>query len=230
MYYSLGGWGFFIISMLIGIIAAAYVKSTFSKYSETRNFRNMTGAQVARMILDSHGLYNVQIVRVGGSLTDYYNDRAKTIALSDSVYDKCSISAAGVAAHECGHAIQYQQEYVPIKFRNAILPVANLGSKFWYLSVVLGLIFGNSYVGDFFLYFGILLFFLVCIFQLATLPVEFDASRRALSVLSSENILTLDEKSKAAKVLRAAALTYVASLVTSVMQLIRLLSLRDRRR
>ena len=228
LYY--GSWGFFIVSMLIGLFATFYVNSTFSRYDRLTNSRMLTGAQVARMILDSHGLYHVQIVRVSGKLTDYYSDKNKTIALSDSVYGKCSVSAAGVAAHECGHAIQYSEDYAPIKIRNAIIPVANFGSQFWYMSVVIGLIMGNSAAGDFFIYLGIILFTLVCIFQLATLPVEFDASYRALKILSGENILTLDEKSKAAKVLRAAALTYVASLITSIMQLLRLLSLRNRDR
>ncbi len=220
LYY--GGWGFFIVSMLIGLFATFYVNSTFSRYDRLTNSRMLTGAQVARMILDSHGLYHVQIVRVSGKLTDYYSDKNKTIALSDSVYGKCSVSAAGVAAHECGHAIQYSEDYAPIKIRNAIIPVANFGSQFWYMSVVIGLIMGNSAAGDFFIYLGIILFTLVCIFQLATY--------RALKILSGENILTLDERSKAAKVLRAAALTYVASLITSILQLLRLLSLRNRNR
>jgi hypothetical protein len=150
--------------------------------------------------------------------------------LSDSVYSSSSISAAGVAAHECGHAIQYAKDYAPIKFRNKIIPFTQFGSKFWYLAVVLGLIFGNSWAGNLFLLIGICLFCLICFFQLVTLPVEFNASSRALKILESNYILTTDETKKASRVLKAAAMTYVAALITSILQLLRLLGMAKNRR
>lgn len=228
LYY--GGWGFMILSFIISIGAEIYVKSKFNKYSKIQNSRGLRGSDVASEILHNAGIYDVSLKRVGGSLTDYYSPSSKEIALSDDVGGASSIAAAGVAAHECGHAIQYAKGYFPIKIRNAIIPITQFGSKFWYISVILGLVFGNSHVGNAFLYFGIALFALICIFQFVTLPVEFNASHRALKILSDENILTRDEVSGAREVLVAAALTYVAALATSLLQLIRLLNIANGRK
>ena len=230
LYLYYGGWGFMIISLIISMAASAYVKSTFSKYNSVGNSRYMTGSQVARSILDSHGLYNINIIHVAGDLTDYYNNSRQTVALSDTVYGSTSIAAAAVAAHECGHAVQYQKEYFPIKVRNFVIPFTQFGSRFWYLSVIIGLIFGNSQIGNIFLYFGIILLVVICFFQLVTLPVEFNASSRAIKILEEEHILTLDEIGKARKVLIAAALTYVAALLTSILQLLRILSIAKNRK
>jgi Zn-dependent membrane protease YugP len=226
----MGGWGFMIISLIISIASQVYVKQTFEKYSKIRNQRGYTGADIAAAILRAEDVYGVRIAHITGELTDNFNPKTKLVSLSDPVFASDSISAAGVAAHECGHAIQYDRAYFPINVRNAIIPVTQIGSHFWYISVILGLVFGNSLVGNFFLYAGIGLFMLICLFQLVTLPVEFDASARALRILKTQYLLSDEETAQAAKVLRAAALTYVAALATSLLQLLRLLSIASGRR
>lgn len=186
----------------------------------------MTAAEAARQILNENGLQFIQIERVSGSLTDHYDPRANVIRLSDSVYDSTSVAAIGVAAHECGHAVQHAVGYTPIKIRQAIIPITQFGSYAWYFVLVLGLILSSRPL----VYGGILLFSLIVLFQFVTLPVEFDASHRALKTLDAYHMLDDDEIVSARKVLTAAAMTYVASLVSSILQLVRLLGLVDRRK
>lgn len=214
-----------IIGALIGLIASLNVKLTYSKYSKVYNSRGVRAEQVAQMILNNSGIYDVRIERVSGSLTDHYSPREKVLRLSDSVYGSPSVAAIGVAAHECGHAIQHARGYAPLAFRNAIIPVVNVGSTLFWPVIVLGLIFGWTGLVNI----GIILFLFIIVFQFVTLPVEFNASRRALSILKDRNILYGQELAASRKVLVAAALTYVAALVTSILQLLRLLLLRRRR-
>ena len=178
------------------------------------------------MILDRNGLYNVQVERISGNLTDNYNPRTNIVSLSDSVYNSTSLAAIGVAAHECGHAVQHAQDYVPIKIRTAVFPLAKLGSSMYFIVFIVGLIFSFEPLVDA----GIILFLFVVLFQLVTLPVEFNASRRALSTIRSEGILEQDEMYGARRTLTAAAMTYVASLAVSFTQLLRLLAIRNNRR
>lgn len=219
---------FLLPALILSFYAQYRVQSTFHKYAKIRSGRNQTGAEVAREILDANGLTQVRIERIGGSLTDHFDPRTSVIRLSDSVYDSTSIAAIGVAAHETGHAIQYAKHYVPIKIRNAVLPVANLGTNIAWPLVVLGLLFGGAL--SFLMDVGILLFCAVVLFQLVTLPVEFNASARALDAIEERGMVNLQEKKGAARVLRAAALTYVAALAVSIGNLLRLLSLRNNRR
>lgn len=220
------GYGLLIIGFLICAIASWNVSATFKRYQKIGNRRGITAAQVARQILDDNGLQFVAVERVSGSLTDHYDPRANVVRLSDSVYDSASVAAIGVAAHECGHAVQHATEYTPIKIRQAIIPVTQFGSYAWYFVLILGLILSLRPL----VYAGILLFSLIVLFQFVTLPVEFNASSRALKTLDAYHILEQDELSSARKVLTAAAMTYVASLVSSILQLIRLLGLVNRRR
>ena len=216
-----------ILMITLPLIASANVKSTFSKYSKVKNSRGLTGEQVARAILDSNGLYNVRVEHIAGELTDHYDPSANVVRLSDSVFDKTTVSAVGVAAHECGHACQHAEEYTPIKIRTALVPVTNLCSKLWYFVFLLGIIFFEAFPQ--LVYIGIFMFAAVVLFQLVTLPVEFDASGRALKTLESDQILDSDEIPKARKVLTAAAMTYVTALVVSIMQLLRLILSAKRR-
>ena len=206
-----------IISALISLFAQFLVNSRFSKYSRVRSRSGMTGAQAAERILQSQGIYDVAIQRVSGKLTDHYDPRNKTLNLSDAVYASTSVAAVGVAAHECGHAIQHARGYAPLSFRSALVPVANIGSQLSWLFIILGIFFGGSHT---LIMIGILMFSAAVLFQLVTLPVEFNASGRALKLLSETGILQKDEVSDTRKVLSAAALTYVA-----VLQLLRLLRL-----
>ena len=215
-----------IPAIIFSLIAQGMVKSAFSKFSRVRNGRGFTGADAARAILDSNGLSNVRIERVSGELTDHYDPRANVIRLSDSVYDSDSVAAVGVAAHEAGHAVQYAEGYAPIKLRNAIIPVTQFGSSLSTPLVVLGIIFS----WDFLITAGILLFCAVVLFQAVTLPVEFNASGRALRILRDGNFMEDDELKGAKSVLTAAALTYVAALVSALLSLVRLLLLRNRNR
>ena len=217
------GYGLLIVGFVICAIASWNVNATFKRYQKIGNRRGMTAAQVARQILDDNGLQFVAVERVSGSLTDHYDPRANVVRLSDSVYDSSSVAAIGVAAHECGHAVQHATEYTPIKIRQAIIPITQFGSYAWYFILILGLILSLRPL----VYAGILLFSLIVLFQFVTLPVEFNASSRALKTL--DNILEQDELTSARKVLTAAAMTYVASLVSSILQLIRLLGLVRRR-
>ena len=211
-----------VISALISLFAQFLVNSRFSKYSRVRSRSGMTGAQAAERILQSQGIYDVTIQRVSGKLTDHYNPRNKTLNLSDAVYASTSVAAVGVAAHECGHAIQHARGYAPLSFRSALVPVANIGSQLSWLFIILGIFFGGSHT---LIMIGILMFSAAVLFQLVTLPVEFNASGRALKLLSETGILQKDEVSDTRKVLSAAALTYVAAATTAVLQLLRLLRL-----
>lgn len=213
-----------LIGAVISIIASMNVKSTFSRYSRNNYRTNMTGAQAASEILRAAGITDVRIERVSGNLTDHYSPKEGVLRLSDSVYDVNTVAAVGVAAHECGHAMQYDQDYFPIKIRSVVIPLANIGSSLSWPVILLGLIFGATGL----MQIGVLLFSLVVIFQLLTLPVEFDASARALRTLRDRNMLAGRELSGARQVLTAAALTYVAALVTSVLQLLRLVLLTRR--
>lgn len=214
---------FLLLMLILPILAQLGVTSTFKKYSTVNNSRGFTAEQVARQILDSNGLYNIRIERISGNLTDHFSPDENVVRLSDSVYGKTSVAAIGVAAHECGHACQHAESYAPIVLRSKIVPVVNICSKFWYFIFILGIIISNYLV-----YLGIAMFSAVVIFQIVTLPTELDASHRALQTLESDGILEMSEISPAKKVLTAAAMTYVISLVTSIMQLMRLIA-RSRR-
>lgn len=214
-----------IAALIFALICSANVNTTFNKYNRVSSRRGITAADVARRILDRNGLYYVQVQRISGNLTDNYNPRTNIVSLSDSVYDSTSLAAIGVAAHECGHAVQHAQGYIPIKIRTAIFPLAQLGSSAYFIVFILGLIFSFDPLVNA----GIMLFMFVVLFQLVTLPVEFNASRRAMQTISSEGILEQDELYGARRTLTAAAMTYVASLLVSFTQLLRLLSYRNRR-
>ena len=216
-----------LVMLILPIWASINVKSTFNKYSDVHNSRGLTAEQVARQILDSNGLTYVGIERIPGNLTDHYDPQANVVRLSESVYGKTSVSAIGVAAHECGHACQHAEDYTPIKIRTAIVPAVNFCSKLWYLAFVLGLILFEAFPE--LVWAGIIMFSAVVLFQLVTLPVEFDASGRALKTLENDMILDSGETAQARKVLKAAALTYVVALVTSIIQLLRLLAAAKRR-
>ena len=213
-----------IIGVLISLAASAKVQSIFRKYNQVRSRTGLTGAEAARRLLQAQGIYDVSIQRVSGNLTDHYDPRSKTVNLSDAVYGRASLAAVGVAAHECGHAIQDARGYVPLKIRGAIVPVANFGSQMFWPLFILGLIFSMEPLVNL----GILLFLFALVFQIVTLPVEFNASARAIRMLDSTGILGPSEVPGAKKVLRAAAMTYVAAVVGSLLQLLRLLILSGR--
>lgn len=218
---------FVIIGAVISMWASGKVNSTFRKYSRVRSMSGMTGAETARKILDSQGLYDVQVRSVKGNLTDHYDPRTKIVNLSDSVYGSSSVASVGVAAHECGHAIQDAQGYAPLSFRTALVPIANIGCNLAWPAILIGLLFGMSP----FLQLGILMFSLGVLFQLITLPVEFNASNRAVALLDQQGILQGEEIAGTKKVLGAAALTYVAAAAAMILQLLRLVILfggRDR--
>ncbi len=222
-----------IIGVVLCLLAQMRVQSTFRKFEKVQCRNGMTGAEAAYRILRYAGITDVKIERISGSLTDHYDPRTKTLRLSDSVYGKSTVSAIGVAAHECGHAVQHQKNYAPLQFRSALVPVANLGSSLAWPLIIIGVILGGM-VSTGFPYWlimgGILLFTLAVLFQIVTLPVEFNASSRALKVLESTGILCQDEIGSARKVLGAAALTYVASAASAILQLLRLLILFGGRR
>lgn len=215
-----------IIGMLLSLAASAKLKSTFAVYRGRRSASGLTGAEAARRILNAAGITDVQIVPVSGSLTDHYDPRSKTVRLSEDIYGQTSLAAVGVAAHECGHAIQHHIDYAPLSIRSALVPVANFGSTLSWPLFFAGLIFSIQPL----LTLGIVLFSFAVLFQLVTLPVEFNASSRALHMLENTGILSRDENSGARKVLRAAALTYVAALASSILQLLRLIILAGGRR
>ena len=204
-------------AILLGLYAQFKVKSTYSKYSRVNNSRGWTAAQVARKILDDNGLYDVQIAHISGSLTDNFNPKTMTVSLSDTVYSSSSVAAIGVAAHECGHAVQHAEQYLPIKIRSALVPVTNFGSSIGFIVLAAGLIFSNYSIAMF----GVLLYSLMAVFQLVTLPVEYNASSRALKTLEQSLILDDEEVGMAKKVLSAAALTYVAALVSTLATILR---------
>ena len=209
-----------IVAFFYSIYTSINVKSTFRKYNRMPSSRGVSAATIARQILDSNGLYNVQVTRVSGELTDHYDPRTNTVALSAPVYDSISVGAIGVAAHEVGHAIQYAKNYTPIKIRMAILPVAQFGSSAWILFFILGIVFNISLLRGV----GIGLFAAIVLFQLITLPVELTASSRALATIKDQGILFAEEYKGAKKTLTAAAMTYVASLAVALLQLLRLIA------
>ncbi len=216
-----------IPAIIISMYAQFKVTSTFKKFSQIANERGLTGAQVARRILDSNGLTNVTVQPTNGSLTDNYNPTNKTVNLSETVFNSTSVAALGVAAHESGHAIQHARSYAPLGIRNAIFPVVRISSAAAIPLVMLGLIMSFEPLVNI----GIILFSAVVLFQIITLPVEFNASRRALSMLVDYDLLSVDETKQARKVLSAAALTYIASALTAAANLLRLILLsRNRRR
>jgi Zn-dependent membrane protease YugP len=230
-------WTYIVLIMpavIFSLWAREKVNSTFRKYSVQVPSRRMTGYDAARTVLDSNGLHNVKIERIRGDLTDHYDPKTNTIRLSDSVYDSASTAAIGVAAHEAGHAIQYAEGYVPVKIRSAIVPITNFGARLSMPLILIGLLFssyGAQYV--YIAYAGVICFAMVTVFQLVTLPTEFNASRRAVAALEGWGMLTDEEIEGSKKVLSAAALTYVAALAVSFMQLLRLILIfsgRSRRR
>ena len=215
-----------VIGLLLSMAASAMVNSTFSKYSRVRSLSGMTGAEAARRVLNSAGIFDVRIERVSGKLTDHYDPRNKVLRLSESTYGSCSVAAICVAAHECGHAIQDQQQYGPLVLRSPLVALANFGSTAAWPIFLLGLVMSLEPLVTL----GILFFGLAVLFQLVTLPVEFNASARAVRILESTGILGNQELDGGKKVLRAAAMTYVASLAASVLQLLRLIILAGGRR
>ena len=208
-----------LIGVLLSLWAQNRVNSTFARYSSVRSFSGMTGAEAARRLLNAQGIYDVTVQPVSGKLTDHYDPRTKVVKLSDSVYNATSVAAIGVAAHECGHAMQHNEGYGPLRFRSALVPVANFGSQLSWPMILLGILFGG--LGSPLVQVGILMFGLAVLFQLVTLPVEFNASGRAMAAIEEQGLLDTDEAYGARKVLRAAALTYVAALLMSVLQLLR---------
>lgn len=233
--YGYGFYGLFhptMILVLIGVVlsmmASARVQSTFAKYSRVRSMTGMTGAEAARRLLNSQGIYDVQVRKVAGSLTDHYDPRSKTVNLSETVHDSTSVAAIGVAAHECGHAMQDNTQYVPLRIRSAIVPAVNIGTQLSWPVIILGVFLGG--MGSTMVQIGILLFSLCVLFQLVTLPVEFNASSRAVRLLDETGILAGQEVGYTRNVLGAAALTYVAAAAGSILQLLRLIILFGGRR
>ena len=218
-------------AVILSLWASWNVKRTFEKYSKVMNSRGLTGAQAARRVLDANGLRDVPVERVGGELSDHYDPEARVVRLSDSVYGSCSTAAVGVACHEVGHAIQHAENYLPIQIRQAILPAAGFGEKLSIPLLIAGL-FLSSYSQKFLYlaYAGILLYGLCVLFQVVTLPTEFDASKRALVSIEHMGLLEGEELIGAKKVLRAAALTYVAGLATTMMQLLRFIVMVNNRK
>ena len=236
-FYRYGGYGGYryidwtyllvVAGLILSMMASAHVKSTFNKYSRFRSMCGLTGAMAARKVLELSGIYDVKIEHISGNLTDHYDPRTKTLRLSDSTYSSNSVAAVCVAAHECGHAVQHQKSYGPLVLRSTLVPAANFGSTLAWPVFVAGLIFSMKPL----LTAGIVLFSLAVLFQLVTLPVEFNASTRALKILENGHVLGDTELAAGKKVLTAAALTYVASLASSILQLLRLIILaggRDR--
>ncbi|MBR5246642.1 MAG: zinc metallopeptidase [Clostridia bacterium] len=228
-YYYLSNYYYMILVLpmvILSLIASAKVKSSFNKYSKVLSEKRLTGAQAAFEVLRYYGITNIKIERVNGSLTDHFDPRINIIRLSDNVYNSTSVAAIGVACHEAGHAAQYAQNYTPIKMRNTVLPLANLGSKLGIPLAIIGFFIGFTPLA----YAGVIFFSFAVFFQLITLPVEFNASKRAIQVIGETNILSEEEKSGAKKVLSAAAMTYVAALAVSVASLLRLILTINKRR
>lgn len=216
-----------IIGVILSLVASSRVRSTYAKYSRIRSISGLTGAETAERILHRNGIFDVQIERVEGNLTDHYDPRKKILRLSDSVYGSSSIAAIGVAAHECGHAIQHNKAYAPLKIRSSLVPIVNFGSAISWPLILIGLLFtGSQTLIDI----GIILFSSAVLFQLITLPVEFNASRRAVQSLGDTGILYGNEINQSKKVLNAAALTYVAAAAATILQLLRLILLFGGRR
>lgn len=238
-YYGVD-WTYFVLilpTLLFALWASAHVNSTFKKYSNIRNSRGMTGAEAAQAVLRANGVYGVRVEHISGNLTDHYDPKSNVIRLSDQVYNTATPAAVGVAAHEAGHAVQYARGYAPIKIRAAIVKATNIGSMLSMPLVILGIVMMSisslAAFSQFFYYvalFGALCYGMCVIFQLVTLPTEFNASRRAVAAIENCGLLTVEEQRGARKVLSAAALTYVAALATALAQFIRLLLIVSRRR
>lgn len=246
-YYSFLGYYNYLIWMLpaiiLSLVAQIMVKSAYSKNSKIQNSRRMTGAEAARQVLLSHNITNVSIVPVQGKLTDHFDPRTNTIRLSEGVYNATTIAAVGIAAHEAGHAVQHAEGYVPNKLRSFLVPVTNIGSRIGWILIIIGLIMSGFYnyndtaetvvsndISGVFLFLGVILYSTSLIFTLVTLPVEFNASRRALATIKGSNLLVGDEYKGAKQTLTAAALTYVAAAVTALLQLLRIIAMINRRR
>lgn len=217
-----------VIGVVICMIASARVNSVFSTYSRMRSHSRMTGKEAAERILRKNGIYDVRVIHIPGNLTDHYDPRNKTLGLSDTVYNSSSVAAVGVAAHECGHAVQHSVGYAPLSIRGALVPVANFGSALSWPLIIIGLFMGGQ-MSSLLINLGILLFSAAVLFQIVTLPVEFNASRRAVRVLETLGMLYPDEIGAVKKVLGAAALTYVASAASMILQLLRLMIIGGRR-
>lgn len=218
-----------IIGVIICLLASSRMKSTFNKYSRVRNHSGMTGREAAEQVLRGAGIYDVRVEHISGDLTDHYDPRTKVLRLSDATYNSTSVAAVGVAAHECGHAIQHATGYAPLKIRGALVPVANFGSTIAWPLILIGLLF-SSQSSMLFLNLGIIAFSLAVLFQIVTLPVEFNASSRVIRILGSSGMLYEDEVDATKKVLSAAALTYVAGAASAILQLLRIILLANSRR
>jgi len=233
-YYYGFDWTYLVLilpCMIFSLIASSNVNSTFKKYSTQYSQRRITGAEAARRVLAHNGVSGVRIERVSGNLTDHYDPRTNVIRLSDSVYDSTSTAAIGVAAHEAGHAVQYAREYAPIKLRAAIIPLTNFGSRLAMPLILAGILL--TFLGELstvLVYLGIAAFGLSFVFQLITLPVEFNASRRAIRAIEDAQLLTAEEQRGAQKTLKAAAMTYVAAMAVALAQLVRLIMIFGNRR
>lgn len=233
MYYGLGmfydpTYILIIIGAVLSLLASAKVNHTFQKYSKVRSYSGMTGKEAAEQILRASGIYDVRVEHISGNLTDHYDPSSKVLRLSDATYASSSVAAIGVAAHECGHAVQHQTKYAPLVLRSTLVPAANFGAKICWPMIIIGLLIGRFQP---LLTLGILLFGIAVLFQLVTLPVEFNASSRALKILEQNGILGYDELGQTRKVLSAAAMTYLAAAASSILQLLRLVILfggRDR--
>ncbi|HCE13191.1 MULTISPECIES: zinc metallopeptidase [unclassified Enterococcus] len=229
--YGMGGYGFgwfydptfilVIIGMVISMAASAYVKSTFNKFDKVKSRNNITGTKAAQFILESQGIHDVGVQAIAGDLTDNYNSGNKTLSLSQATAQSTSVAAIGVAAHECGHAVQDAKGYFPLRLRHAIVPIANIGTSISIPLILIGVLLRGSFLVNL----GLIAFSLAFIFQLVTLPVEFDASKRAIKILADGGLLTEEEVPQARRVLFAAALTYVAAAVATLLQLLRLVIL-----
>lgn len=215
-----------IVAFFFAMAMQFNVKSTFNKYAKKASSRGKAAHLIAREILDSNGLYDVQVTRTAGSMTDHYDPQSNTVALSETVYDSTSVAAIGITAHECGHAVQNSVGYVPNRIRSAIFPAVNIAQRSWFWLFMLGLVFSIPLLTEI----GIVVFAVVLVFQIVTLPVEFDASKRAMSTISGQGLLDEEEQRGARKVLSAAAMTYIAAMAVSVAQLIRLIAQSNRRR
>ena len=218
-----------LIGVVLSLLASGKVKSTFARFSKVRNSRGITGAEAAEQVLHRAGIYDVRIERVAGNLTDHYDPRSKVLRLSDTVYGSTSVAAVGVATHECGHAIQHARGYAPLKLRSTLVPIANFGSQIAWPLILIGLLF-NSQSSALFINLGIIAFSGAVLFQLITLPVEFNASNRAIRMIADSGMMYGEEIVAAKKVLNAAALTYVASAATAILQLLRIILLTGGRR
>lgn len=235
--YGFGPYGYYygfdwtyilvLVGAILSMIASAKVNSTFNKYQRVRSMTGMTGAEAAQRILHQNGIYDVAVEHISGNLTDHYDPKNKVLRLSDATYSSNSVAAIGVAAHECGHALQHKDEYLPLKIRSAIVPAANFGSRLGIPIILLGVILGSNYM---LIQIGIWVFSLAVLFQLVTLPVEFNASGRAVQMVERYGILSGEELKHTRKVLSAAALTYVAAAAASILQLLRLILLFGGRR